>query len=148
MSPASFQGSQEGFIKCLTQVHSQSVGRGISQMPFLGHVEDANWIQALGHFHPAGLRLWAQHPDHHLKRQLGYRCHQVIVCCAQPCTSKRILSHFQESTEVMLLIRVWMHTQAYALRVANLCGWGPVRVSAKIPQFGPTDGGLLVDKLG
>lgn len=118
-------------------------------MPFLGHFEDVKWIQALGHFDPVGCSPWVQRPDHQLKRQLGYRCHQVIVHCAQACSSEGIGSHLQESAEVMLLIGVWVHTQAYTLRAANFCGRGPGGIIAKIPQLGATDGGSLpVDRLG
>lgn len=73
-------------------------------MPFLRYFEYVPWIQALGHFHPVGLSPWVQHSDHHLKRQLGYRCHQLTVHCAQACTPMFISSHLQESAEVMFLI--------------------------------------------
>lgn len=72
----------------------------------------------------------------------------MIVHCAQACTSEGVGSHLQESAEVMFLIGLWVHTQAYTLREANFCGWGPGGIIAKIPQLGPTEGGgLLIDGL-
>lgn len=117
-------------------------------MPFLRHFEYVTWIQALGHFHPVGLSPWVQRPGYYLKRQLGYRCHQLTVHCAQACTPKFISSHLQESAEVMFLIGFWVHTQAYTLWVANVCGRGPGRINTTVPYLRPTDGGLLVDGLG
>lgn len=132
-SLASFQGSKEGFVKCLMEAHGHCTGARISQMPFLRHIEYVTWIQALGHFHPVGLCPWVQHPNHHLKRQVGYRCHHLIVHCAQTCTPKFIPCHPQEPGEVMFLVGFWVHTQAYTLRVADICDRGTGRVSTIIP---------------
>lgn len=54
----------------------------------------------------------------------------------------------EESAEVVLQAKVWMHAQADALRVADLGNGGFGGVSAEIPQPGPPDWGLLVDGHG
>lgn len=59
---------QEAFVKCLSQVHAQSVGPegAITQAPLPGHLSHGDRTEALGYLHPARLQRRVQLTDYHL----------------------------------------------------------------------------------
>lgn len=137
---------QEGFVKCLSQVHVQSVcpEDAVTQVPLPGHMAHGDRVKALGHLHPVRPLRRIQLTDYYLKRQPGHRCHLFAGHRAQTCATMPVRPDLEEAAEVVFQLGVGMHAQADALRVADLGSGGPGRVVAKIPHLGPPEPGLLV----